>query len=148
MPKLSHTLINPNQLCHFQTQVQYNPYATDPMSIISPNRNFIVCLESEGTNIFLNTWSPTQEDLTSIPHIELTSQKPWEPHKIAFPEVKYYVKEEMESQKIPSLTMSFRQLLKYPGDTLVVDEEDVIFNTHEFNRRIVAILRMSGAQAN
>ena len=60
MPELSHTLINPNQLRHFQTQVQDNPYATDPMSIINPNRKFIACLESDGTNIFLNTWPPTQ----------------------------------------------------------------------------------------
>ena len=44
MPKLSHTLIKPSQLCHFQTQVQDNPYATDPMSIIIPDGNFIACL--------------------------------------------------------------------------------------------------------
>ena len=60
MPKLSHNLINPNQLRHFQTQVQDNPYATDPMIIIGPDGNFIACLESEGNNMFLNTWSPTQ----------------------------------------------------------------------------------------
>ena len=44
MSKLSHTFINPNQLCHFQPQAQYNPYATDPMSITSPDGNFIACL--------------------------------------------------------------------------------------------------------
>ena len=41
MPELSHTLINPNQLCNFQTEVQDNPYAMDPMSIISPDVNLI-----------------------------------------------------------------------------------------------------------
>ena len=44
--------------------------------------------------------------------------------------------------------MNFRQSLKDPGDTLVVDEEDVIFNAQEFNRRIVASVRVSGTQAN
>ena len=60
MPELSHNLINPNQLCHFQTQVHDNIYAADPKSIINPDRNYIACLESEGTNIFLNTLSLTQ----------------------------------------------------------------------------------------
>ena len=45
MTELSHTLINPNKLCHFQTQVQENPYATDPLSITSPDGNLIACLE-------------------------------------------------------------------------------------------------------
>ena len=39
MPELSHTLIKPNQLCHFQKQVQENPYAADPMSIMIPDRS-------------------------------------------------------------------------------------------------------------
>ena len=84
MPKLSHTLINPNKLFYFQTQVQDNPYMTDTMSITILNGNFIACLESEGTNLFHNTWSPPQEELTLLPHIEITSQQPWYPHKITF----------------------------------------------------------------
>ena len=91
--------IYPNRICHFQTQVQDNPYATDPMSIIIPDGKIIAFLDSEGTNIFLNTLYPTQEDLALLPHIELTSQKPWEPHKIAFPATKNYVKEEKESRR-------------------------------------------------
>ena len=114
MPELSHTLINPNQLLHFQTQAQDNPYATDPMSIIISYGNFIDCLDSDGTNIFINTWSPTQEDLASLPHIEITLQQPREPHNIAFPATKYYVREEMESRNISSVTRNFRQSLKDP----------------------------------
>ena len=44
----------------------------------------------------------------------------------------------MESQNISILAINFRQLLEDPGDTPVVDDEDVIFNTQKFNRRIVA----------
>ena len=43
----------------------------------------------------------------------------------------------MESQNIFSLAINFRESLEDPGDTPFVDEEDVIFNTQEFNRRIV-----------
>ena len=54
----------------------------------------------------------------------------------------------MESQIISSLAMNFRQSLEDPGDTLVVDEEDVIFNTQEFNRRIMDSVQVSGTQEN
>ena len=147
IPKLSHTLINPNQLRHFQTQVQDNPYTADPMSIKIPDGNFITSLESEGTNIFINIWSPTQKDLAFLPHIELTSQQPWEPHNIAFSATKYYAKEEMESRNISSLTMNFRKSLEDPGDKPVVDEEDVIFDTQRLNRIIVASIRVPGTQS-
>ena len=70
MLELDHTLINKNQLRQFHTQVQDNPYhTTEPMSITNPSRYFTACLEFQGTNIFLNTWFPTQTDLPRLPHI-------------------------------------------------------------------------------
>ena len=44
--------------------------------------------------------------------------------------------------------MNFRQSLEDPGNTLVVDEEDVIFDAQEFNGRIVASVRVAGTQSN
>ena len=67
-----HTLINPNQLRHFNTEVQENPYhATYPMSITIPNGEFMACLQSQGGILFLNTWQPTETHLRSLPHIVL-----------------------------------------------------------------------------
>ena len=82
---MDHTLINPNQLLHFNTEVQDNPYrATDPISITNPNREFMACLQSP---------QPTKTQLSSLPHIVLTSPREWDPHKIEFPEEKYSVQE-------------------------------------------------------
>ena len=82
---MNHTLINPNQLRHFDTEVQDNPYhATDPMSITSPNGEFMACLQSQGGNVFLNTWRPTKTQLSSLPHIVLTLRHEYDPHKIKF----------------------------------------------------------------
>ena len=67
---------------------------------------------------------------------------------IVFPATKYHVKEEIESQKICSLAMNFRQSLEDPVDKPVVDEYDIVFNTQEFNRRIVASVRVPGTQVN
>ena len=54
----------------------------------------------------------------------------------------------MESRNISSIAMNFRQLLEDPVDTPVVDEEEVIFDMQEFNRRIVYSVRVAGTQVN
>ena len=83
MPELDHTLINPNQLPQFHTQVREDPYHDiEQMNITNPSRYFTACLESQGTNIFFNTWFPTHTYLAAFPHIELTSHEPWNPHQI------------------------------------------------------------------
>ena len=58
MPQLQHSLFNPNQFCHFGTIVQDNPYADTPMVVTSLGGDFIACLQTKGTDIFLKTWAP------------------------------------------------------------------------------------------
>ena len=121
---MDHTLINPNQLRNFYTEVQDNPYhATDPMSITSPNGEFMACLQSQGENVFLNTWRPTQ--LSSLPHIVLSSPREWDPHKIEFPATKYSVKEEIESRNVSQTNVTFSTLEEH----VTLFEEDTIFDT-------------------
>jgi hypothetical protein len=79
LPNLDHSLFNPNQLRHFGTIVQDNPYATEPMSITTHDGEFTACLQSKGTDIFLTTWAPTQLDLERYPHVTLCSPIPWNP---------------------------------------------------------------------
>ena len=44
----------------------------------------------------IDTWFPTQGNLESYPHIELTSHQHWNTHKIEFPQKKHSVQEEAE----------------------------------------------------
>ena len=91
---MEHTLINPNQCRHFGADVQDNPYHdNEPMAITSPDEEFVACLQSQGTVVFLDTWYPQQNDLASYPHIEMTSRHHWNPHQIQFPQTKYGVQE-------------------------------------------------------
>jgi hypothetical protein len=55
MPELDHSLFNPNQLRHFGTGVQDNPYDEAIMAITSADKTFTACLDSEGTDIFLKS---------------------------------------------------------------------------------------------
>jgi hypothetical protein len=89
MEHLDHSLVNPNQLRQYNCEVQDNPYAKEPMGIHSPDGEFMACLQSKGTTIFLNTWKPSQRHLTEFPHIVLSSPQPWNPHQIQFPATSY-----------------------------------------------------------
>ena len=147
MKDMDHTLINPNQLRHFQAQVQDNPYhPTEPMSITSPDGTFVACLQSQGTNIFLETWYPTQEELTTLPHIELTSSREWDPHKITFPATRYSVQEEIESRNVAQTTIEFTGTMETERDHGF--EEDKIFDTQQFNSRLIASVRITADQAD
>ena len=80
-----HTLINSNQCQHFREKLQDNPYHKNcPMLIESPDGEFSACLQSIVTVILLDTWFPTNIDLKSYPHIEVTSYQHWNLKKMSF----------------------------------------------------------------
>ena len=68
------------------------------MSIESSDGEFDACLQSSVTVMLLDTWFTKQGDLESYPHIELTSRKHRNPHKIEFPQTKHSVQEEVEER--------------------------------------------------
>ena len=103
MPKLDHTLINPNQLRHNGVMVQDSPFAGTPMTILSHKDDFCACLISKGNTIFLNTWKPTQEELEMYPHVQLSSQEPWNPQTMNFPSYSESEMAKIETRNISSV---------------------------------------------
>ena len=55
--------------------MQDNPYSSSPMVVKKDDKEeeFVACLKSSGTNIYLDTWTPTDADLQEYPHFVLTS---------------------------------------------------------------------------
>ena len=82
---LTHSLINPNQLCAFGTLVQDNPYHTDPLGIKPPPYDSEIPLSTAGTIINADTRAPTQSELAALLFIVLTSSDDWDPHHVRFP---------------------------------------------------------------
>ena len=82
---LTHSLINPNQLCAFGTDVQDNPFSTTGLSIQPDSHNITIPLQTLSTIIFANTHAPTDQELSKHPHIVLSSNADWDPHHIRFP---------------------------------------------------------------
>ena len=71
------------------------------------DKEFVACLQSEGTVIFLDTWYPTQGDLEVYPHNEMTSHHHWNLQQIKLPKTKYGVQEETEAQNVAAASMCF-----------------------------------------
>ena len=73
----------------------------------------------------------------------LTSPRDWDPHKIEFPATKYSVQEEIESRNVSQTNVRFSNL----EEQTTVFEEDTIFDTQQFNERLVASVRITADQA-
>jgi len=85
MPQLEHSLLNPNQLRYSGVQVQDNPFSHEPLSIRSADDSFALAMLTQGASIYFRSWSPSRTDLQAYPHINLTSDIPWNPTDLSFP---------------------------------------------------------------
>ena len=63
---MEHTLVNTNQLRNFGVTVKDNQYSNSPLYIESPDRDFVLPLIVEGTNILAHTRTPTVEELATF----------------------------------------------------------------------------------
>ena len=91
---MQHTLFNPNQLQSFGMLVKDDPFALDdPIRIELENGDAVLPLHTEVTIIYLDTWTPTDKDLSQFPHIIMTSPHPWNPSKVQFPKTSQRVEE-------------------------------------------------------
>ena len=141
LPELDNSLMNPNQLRHFGVIVQDNPYSNTPMVIQKDTAedDFVACLKSAGTNVFLDTWTPTELDLQQYPHVVLTSDQPWDPHSLQLPGIS-----DTEIHEIEGRTISFVGHDSRREKGIDFEFQDVyhnpmkIFDIQTFNARIIA----------
>lgn len=84
--KVEHSLINPNQLRSYGTEVQDNPFG-GPMAIVDSDEHVKIPMRAQGTNIYFETRTPSQDELDNCPKIYLTSPHPWEPSQVEFPQI-------------------------------------------------------------
>ena len=145
IPELEISLMNPNQLRHYGVQVQDNPYDASPMTIRKDedDDDFIACLRSDGTDIFINTWTPTGKDLEQCKHIVLTSPNEWDPRKVAFPSTSEVDIDDIESRNVSagaSLRRDSSRRDNHMADTEFGDNNRRplrIFDIQVFNARIM-----------
>ena len=64
---MDHYIVGPNHLRHYVTKVQDNPMSDDPLSIITQDNEFCMEIDMEGTIMYDETNSPTDNVLTNMP---------------------------------------------------------------------------------
>ena len=92
---LTHSLINPNQLHAFGTDVQDYPFSNERLSIQPAFHDISIPLQTLGTIIYANTRAPTDQELGQHPHIVISFNADWDPHHVQFPS--HAVEEESRS---------------------------------------------------
>ena len=66
-----------------------------PLYIMTEEGEFILPLGMKGTNVMVNTYTPTAEELHYCMHIKLSSHHSWDPHHMRLLESSRTVQEEM-----------------------------------------------------
>ena len=104
---LQHMLVNPNQLREYGTTIQDNPFSPSTLKFEQPNGPTIP-LMTMGTIIYFNTRAPSDHELSTLPHIPLSSSATWDPRNVVFPT--HCVEEEDHQPQISSITSSAHNL--------------------------------------
>lgn len=83
--QINTTLINTNQLCYHGIEVQDNPTSHLPLGIYAEEDKFVMELTMNVTIVSVYTYTPTETELLSCKHIQLTSISEWDPKNFIFP---------------------------------------------------------------
>ena len=60
---MDHSLINPNQLRHYGIKFQENSMSESTLSIITEENAFCMKLVMEGTVVYAETFTPSEQEL-------------------------------------------------------------------------------------
>ena len=80
--RLDHTLINPNQVRHHGIKFWDNPYDRERGLGIDVDGTLRVELKCQGTKIFFRSRAPSDEELRTCQHIQMTSDAEWNPETV------------------------------------------------------------------
>ena len=79
--EMDHSLINPNQMRSYGIDVSDNPYDRDKDFGITHDECFIP-FAAEGSTVYFDSYVPSDVQLETLRHIELTSSEEWDPTNV------------------------------------------------------------------
>ena len=138
--KMDHSLINPNQLRHYGTKVQDNPSSLLPLSIITEDNEFCMEMSMNGTIVSFNSHTPSSKELSSCPHIHLSSTYPWDPKNVTFPKGNVSLQEVVGSSRFLSAVDSIPAMTLEDDD---MHQDDCIFSLQQINARISSLTKVT-----
>jgi hypothetical protein len=138
---MKHSLINPNQLRAFGTVIQDNPYAGEPMVLHDPDDTIRIPLKMKGSNVVLDTRTPTQSELTTCTHVLLSSPSPWNPDELQVPEINALASH--ASLTSPESPKRYFISSVRGEDYVNMDAFEDIFDLDGINRRLISSVRVA-----
>jgi hypothetical protein len=171
--RLSHSLLCPNQLRHFghnvdDVPVQFDRDSTHSITLrseLAADTNLMIPLMIKGVVSYFPSYYPTTHELDTCPHINLTSDAPWDPNSPAMANL-----EESLTSRIAALSVNGDDIWENMSLSDVPDEhtfqppnDDEVYETHDLptsftnppelldesefaNRMIEAVTRSSSLQ--
>ncbi|CAJ1929560.1 unnamed protein product [Cylindrotheca closterium] len=77
--RLDHSLINPNQVQSFGIPLWDNPFDERRHVGIESKKIFIALKAIKGTKLLFDSRAPTEQELATCLHVDMTSKVPWNP---------------------------------------------------------------------
>ena len=112
-------------------------FASDESILIeSENGDAVLPLHTEGTVIYMDTWTPTDEDLSKFPHIIMTSPHPWNPRNVQFSKTSQLVEEELTMHSIALVTTDHGMSTMKIDDVLHI--EDCLYSIGQLSHRMLS----------
>ena len=90
---MNHSLNNPNQLRYYGIKVQDNPMLETALSIITEDNELCMELVMEGTVVYAEIFTPSEQKLHQCPQIILSSPRAWNPQNVVFPRTRRTLEE-------------------------------------------------------
>lgn len=84
---LDHSLINPNQCRMYGIDVNDNPFDRNNDMGLKVTNDLFIPLKTNGTKILFTSRCPTQAELESCVHVDMTSKISWNPEKVTLGQI-------------------------------------------------------------
>ena len=140
--RMHHSLINPNQLRHFQIDVCDNPYDKGGMHITDPVSKVSIPLLSKGTIVYADSHAPSEKELQTCHHVVITSPGNWNPSTVTLGQV---VSTEIDQEGFDlqaAYELGDRENL-INSDSFYLSYISTVYGDYEFKPQVNQITRIS-----
>jgi hypothetical protein len=144
--KISHALVNPNQLRARGITVQDNPFIEAPMFLPTEDNNFSVPLACKGAIPGVATRTPTEQELQTCPHVAPSSDHEWDPQNVRFPKASRTVEEEI-SRSIGSIVTQSETTPEDDAED-VDSQPNLMLDVGGLSKRLIASVKVVARQVS
>ena len=146
--KLSHSLINPNQVRAHGIDFWDNPFDKSKEICIEMD-DIQIELNMRGTKVLFESRAPTDEEIASCPRIEMTSKSEWNPESVILSNVSSDVRRDICQRRIAQTHVYKQKTFEYvdpSSDEAIL--HDIAPSFIDLKEQLISTLPRNVAQVN